>query len=190
MSLLPDNSKEMADAVEKSKQYQREYYLKHAEKKKAYSRAWCKSKHGKQKRAAQRRRAGIRELNRLNAPVPRKEDVSAYNKYHHHERVILKRLTDKIKAFQKVSGLKTPICCKCGEYNVYVLCINHINGGGRKELAGNKYYLFIKGILNGERGVDDLDVRCQNCNTLYEYERGHRKYHRDWEKLYKELTNV
>jgi hypothetical protein len=64
-------------------------------------------------------------------------------------------------------------CKKCGITDWRVLQINHINGGGRKELElnMNKFY---KDILLKKRNIIDLDLRCANCNILYEYEVGRR----------------
>ena len=73
-------------------------------------------------------------------------------------------------------------CVNCGETDRRVLQINHLNGGGRAETVGNSYK-FINRILSGERKIDDLDIRCANCNILYEYERGTRT---QWDKLSKE----
>ena len=46
-------------------------------------------------------------------------------------------------------------CVNCGETDIRVLQINHING----------------------RDNPEVDVRCANCNILYEYERGNL---REW----------
>ncbi len=73
-------------------------------------------------------------------------------------------------------------CVNCGETDRRVLQINHINGAGRDETVGNSYK-FIKDILSGARKTDDLDVRCANCNVLYEYERGTRV---QWDQLSEE----
>ena len=47
--------------------------------------------------------------------------------------------------------------------------INHINGGGRKELLAqrNKYY---RSILNLEREIEDLELTCKVCNSLHALE--------------------
>lgn len=62
------------------------------------------------------------------------------------------------------------VCINCGEDNILVLQINHLNGNAEKE-NGIKFY---EHILDNIRNTIDLDVRCANCNILYEYERGTR----------------
>lgn len=66
----------------------------------------------------------------------------------------------------------------CGETDLRVLQINHINGEGWKKNNGiykvhptTRYHQIANGIYNEA----ELDVRCANCNILYEYEIGHRK---------------
>lgn len=62
-------------------------------------------------------------------------------------------------------------CVKCGEADIRVLQINHLDRNGTQDKgAGNIRLRFYKEILDGKR--DDLDVRCANCNILYEYEQG------------------
>ena len=34
------------------------------------------------------------------------------------------------------------------------------------------------------RAISDLDVRCYNCNILYEYEQGRRNLPLNWKELY------
>lgn len=67
-------------------------------------------------------------------------------------------------------------CVNCSISDIRVLTINHMKGGGSKEAkksdwGWNRAY---KKIISGERPIDDLDLRCYNCQILYEYERGHR----------------
>lgn len=58
-------------------------------------------------------------------------------------------------------------CVNCGERDYRVLQLNHINGGGRKDKA---LRTICREILDGKRD-GDFDLRCANCNILYEYER-------------------
>lgn len=72
-------------------------------------------------------------------------------------------------------------CVNCGIGDIRVLQINHLNGGGRQEsyslghgnLGAGARNLW-KAIVSGNRNLDDLEVRCANCNILYEYEIGRR----------------
>lgn len=80
----------------------------------------------------------------------------------------------KLRALQKISGQLIPTC-KCGISDLRILTINHKVGVGRhdKERGG---YSFYKKIIDGSRPCEDLDVRCYNCNILYEFERGTRRF--------------
>lgn len=74
----------------------------------------------------------------------------------------------KSRAFLILGGK----CACCGNDDIRVLQVNHKNGGGTQEKRhGDKMY---KAIIDGTRPIDDLDLRCANCNLLYEYERGKR----------------
>ena len=59
-------------------------------------------------------------------------------------------------------------CVVCGNIDIRVLQINHKN---EKDRRG---YSLVMAILAGRRGKDDLDLRCANCNLIYEYEKGRR----------------
>lgn len=51
-----------------------------------------------------------------------------------------------------------------------VLAVNHLNGKARKMSGGD-----LSAIFQGK--TVDVDIRCHNCNALYEYERGRFKKH-------------
>ncbi len=100
------------------------------------------------------------------------------------------RFKTKILAFQKISKEKIPKCVVCGNNDTRILTINHINGEGRKEssLPGGNNKLY-KSIIHDERTVEDLEVRCYNCNILYEYDRKMRVLPENWVQIYKDLIN-
>lgn len=93
---------------------------------------------------------------------------------------------NKIKALQKVCGKDIPECCKCKETDIKVLSINHINGGGNAERINNKHANVAVDVLKN-RSVEDLDVRCFNCNIRYEYEQNRRFTPVQAEEIYKKL---
>lgn len=71
----------------------------------------------------------------------------------------------------KVVAMLSGKCVRCGNTDLQVLQINHINHGGRAE--SRKYSGFVgmyRAIIKGERSIEDLNVLCANCNTIYEYE--------------------
>ena len=74
-------------------------------------------------------------------------------------------------------------CVHCGCDKQELLEINHINGGGTKENAHpTKFYY---GILRGERGIKDLELRCIACNALHYLEMRYGKtgYKIVWNEL-------
>lgn len=86
------------------------------------------------------------------------------------------RFNDKLNALKLVSNTDHPKCCICGIDDIRLLTINHLNGDGCIERKNNKYRVsrIYRDIKNG-RTTSDLDVRCYNCNIIYEYETGNRK---------------
>jgi hypothetical protein len=90
---------------------------------------------------------------------------------------------DKLTALRTVSGLQNPKCCKCGKEDIRVLTINHLNGDGAKDRRGYRVCDTYRKIRHN-RSVDDLEVRCYNCNILYEYEQGRRTLPLNWKELY------
>lgn len=66
-------------------------------------------------------------------------------------------------------------CVKCEIDNLRILCINHLNGDGRKDLEKHSgKYRFYRAIVNGIRPIYDLNLLCRNHNILYEFEAGRR----------------
>jgi hypothetical protein len=64
-------------------------------------------------------------------------------------------------------------CVGCGITDLRLLCVNHKNGGGTQDRKNsNKMY---REIRDGIRDMADYDIRCCNCNVLYEYERGTKR---------------
>lgn len=74
-------------------------------------------------------------------------------------------------------------CNRCGCDKFDLLEINHINGGGLKEV-GRRNQIFISKILSGERQIDDLEILCKMCNILHyiELKFGKQPYTLDWNK--------
>ena len=68
-----------------------------------------------------------------------------------------------------------PQCAKCGCDDTRVLEINHIDGGGGKEIqkmdSKNRKGVMAQGfymsIIKNERKTDDLNVLCRPCNALH-----------------------
>ena len=63
-------------------------------------------------------------------------------------------------------------CARCGIDNPVLLCIDHIEGGGRKERQENKTTggsQFYQWLWNNNL-PDGYQVLCWNCNALKRYE--------------------
>lgn len=80
----------------------------------------------------------------------------------------------RVRAIKKIMG-EHPSCVVCGNTDLRVLEINHLDGGGQEDCKkyGGNINLY-RAIVNGTRPTNDLDIRCVNCNRLYDYERGMR----------------
>lgn len=67
-------------------------------------------------------------------------------------------------------------CENCGCDDESLIEINHINGGGTKEIRSGYSYVFA--IIKGRRKVDDLNLLCKLCNTLHyiDMKYGREKY--------------
>ena len=73
----------------------------------------------------------------------------------------------KIRAFNLISNNNIK-CVRCGCDDIKLLEINHIKGGGTKEYKlGINSAVLINNILNGSRGVDDLELLCRPCNSIH-----------------------
>jgi hypothetical protein len=66
-------------------------------------------------------------------------------------------------------------CTKCGLEDWRVLQINHINGGGNKDVKSKpgRNHALQQEIIAGKR-EGEVNLLCANCNILYEYERNIR----------------
>jgi len=80
------------------------------------------------------------------------------------------RLDAKLRIIEMFGGR----CVACGERNPLVLTLNHIQGyEGVNPRNGSRggWPLYMK-IINGEESTDKYDLRCYNCQIVYEFQRG------------------
>jgi len=77
------------------------------------------------------------------------------------------RLGIKKRALQLLGGK----CVNCGVTDLRLLNIHHKNGRKNDYKGINLYRRILKGLED----LNELEVRCWNCNVLAEYEKG--KYH-------------
>jgi hypothetical protein len=68
------------------------------------------------------------------------------------------------KAMDRIGGKK---CFNCGCTNFSILEINHINGGGRKELKAKQNRQLYRDIVNDKVNLNEYNVLCRVCNALH-----------------------
>ena len=77
------------------------------------------------------------------------------------------------KLRQKVINVFGGICIKCGFSDVRALQIDHIKGGGGRELkkfkGHRKFYLYILSLSDKERR-EKYQLLCANCNKIKQFE--------------------
>ena len=97
---------------------------------------------------------GVRFCSEKCRATKRKEDRRKYSTKYNKEL--------KVRVFDKLGGAK---CVYCGCDDIKVLEVNHINGGGVKELHSTPN--FKLDIVSGRRKIDDLEVTCRVCNAWH-----------------------
>lgn len=103
--------------------------------------------------------ARLRHIARVNARI--KADPKRHVEY--QRRAYWRK---KLKAIEMLGGA----CVGCEETNPVILTVNHINGRepGNDKTGRDLYILVL------EKGTDGFDLRCANCQMLWEYQRGVR----------------
>ena len=76
----------------------------------------------------------------------------------------------RIEALTKV-GRGVLKCNSCDVRDPRLLTFNHRKGQGKLDIPDPS---FPRKILDGRRSIEDLDLRCCNCQVLYEFEQGRR----------------
>lgn len=116
-------------------------------------------------------------VSRCAVPGARERNMKAIQKYReahpglHNDN----QLKYNLEVRTNVITLLGSKCSNCGETDVRILEVNHIDGGGREDRRGYKnYQAFYAAILSKKKNVGNLDLLCANCNVLYEYQRGKR----------------
>lgn len=92
------------------------------------------------------------------------EHVKRYEVYLRTRR----RNYDKVRT--QVIQILGGVCKGCGISDIRLLQINHRNGGGTKDFGHDPVNAY-RDIVKGRRDRSEFDVRCANCNILYDYER-------------------
>ena len=93
----------------------------------------------------------------------RKKEAANYNKSEAGKKTHKKYYTKLKMSVFDILGFK---CIKCGFNDIRALQIDHINGGGAKELKSftrNKYASILTNISNGS---NQYQILCANCNWI------------------------
>lgn len=115
------------------------------------------------------------------------ERIKKYKEYHkRHSKERGKITRDRVRRvnFNIISG-NNPVCANCGCNDERLLEINHLKGGGNKELRRGKYFtVFNWDIYMGRRNTEDLNLLCRPCNALHylELKYGKLPYKIIWRK--------
>ena len=92
------------------------------------------------------------------------------------------KLCDKVRDYKRRRGFTLHkqclvhlggVCKRCGFDDWRALQIDHVNGGGKKELQSKKYYnwrLYYRNVLSDTTGK--YQVLCANCNWIKKNENG------------------
>jgi hypothetical protein len=81
---------------------------------------------------------------------------------------------------QRVVDMLGGACVRCGMTDIRVLQFNHINGGGTREREVLTYFAFLRAAIAGNYDLNKIDLRCANCNVIFEYEQGRRRLPKTW----------
>lgn len=105
----------------------------------------------------------------------RQKLVEYSKKYYYESGVRESRYLDYILLKQKAFELLGNKCCKCGFTDYRALQIDHINGGGNKEIYHIKTHgVYRKVIADPEK----YQLLCANCNWIKRYEDKELTYHK------------
>jgi hypothetical protein len=96
--------------------------------------------------------------------------LDAHGKY--YEANLEKSRVKNWEIKSKVVKLLGSKCVNCGITDIRVLQVNHRGSDGHApwERSSTKFFNWI---LKGKLPLQAYDLRCANCNVLYEYEVGH-----------------
>jgi len=90
------------------------------------------------------------------------------------DKLVLRRQKIRREVFEILGGV---FCQKCGNTDIRVLTINHLDGHKEPKTQRINPRRRYRDIVNGVTSKEELkylNVLCQNCNILYEYERENR----------------
>lgn len=96
----------------------------------------------------------------------------AYRQKHYDdlcERKVCENQIKRLRLLQLISGVPEPFCARCGFKDLRALQIDHINGGGKREITRfrdlQQYYSFLN-KMELEELRKKYQILCANCNWI------------------------
>ena len=84
------------------------------------------------------------------------------DKQHEYDRKAHRRLREKV--FEVLGGARCSNC-RCDVFDI--LEVNHLNGGGRRELKTKQSRQLYREIISGQVEQANYNVLCRVCNALH-----------------------
>lgn len=129
----------------------------------------------------------------------REKTRAALKRYRKNHPETIRKYNRQVRAKALELVGKGIVACKCGCDKPELLEINHINGGGAKEMREQtvsrcKHYnnqMFYQDIVQGRRAIDDLELLCKPCNGIHylELKYGPLPYEIKWKSNEQSPTN-
>lgn len=166
--------------------YFSEYYAKHRDLRKAQTREYYITHReailAREKRRYLKKKDSILARTKLYAKAHAdqiREKKKQYVEEHREE------LNEKKR--QRVAWLKSEayrilgnICCKCGFKDIRAIQVDHINGGGGRDLKNHGLHgIYREIVFNTEEAKKKYQLLCANCNVIKAVEKGERPHRRE-----------
>lgn len=140
------------------KEYYHNYYLQNKERIQERHKALYKKRRSTEEGLLNERKRCLKHTHTYRKKHKERVQQSRKATYNNRKFRALKMINEEVK------------CSRCGCDVLDLLEINHINGGGCKELKKVGGSLYDK-ILSGERDTQGLEILCRVCNALDYVER-------------------
>jgi hypothetical protein len=142
-------SKECAWKCPSKLEYKKKYSIKNSIKLAKKSKKWREDNSDK-----------VREYKKIHPYHNTKENNRKYNR----------KLHDRVIDFLGGKCLNPNCAVIGGMTDKRCLDVNHIEFGGSQETKKIGTGQFYRNILLGKRKINDLEIRCSNCNRIYNWE--------------------
>lgn len=153
----------MVEHKRNQKEYDRKYYAEHREE--------ILRKHRKYNQEHRERINKAQRKYRKKYPEKRKE-ITRRHYQKHREEVLIKTRERAFKLRMKVLRALGGKCVYCGFSDFKALEIDHVEGGGNKEIRSLHRYAYLNHVLSEvKKGSRKYQLLCSNCNSIKRYEK-------------------